>query len=92
MNAKKKETAKNVTKDKSRPKTKCPLTAAEFKEQAKPMTVRISDQEQIAYPKEFSTGSFGWWLGEKVILQVGDTPVKVQATISLVAVGSKPVV
>lgn len=71
-------------------KTECPVTREEFVKNAKPITVVINGETKVASPKEFSTGSFGWYLGEKVAIQVGDTPVKVQIGMNLTVVGSNP--
>jgi len=68
---------------------KCPLTHAEFAEQAKPLLLSISGKEAIASPKEFSSGSFGWFTNDKFVVMVGDVPVKAQANVILTVVGSK---
>lgn len=68
---------------------KCPVTRAQFTESAKPLTVKIGDETKVAPPKQFSTGSLGWYVNEKVTVMVGDVAVKVQANLSLVVVGSK---
>jgi hypothetical protein len=43
----------------------------------------------VAFVKEFSTGSFGWFLNDKFVIEVDGVPVKVQPSISLVIVGNK---
>lgn len=68
---------------------KCPVTRAQFTELARPITVKIGDETKVAAPKQFSTGSMGWFVNEKVTVMIGDTPVKVQANLSFVVVGSK---
>lgn len=70
-------------------KTTCPVTRAQFKETAEPLKVVINGQELIADPKEFSTGSFGWFLNGKVLVPVGGKNVSVQVGINLTVVGSK---
>lgn len=70
-------------------KTVCPLTAAKFHKEAKPLVVTIGDKQVIVPVKEFSTGSFGWYLNEKVTVMVGDTAVSVQVGANLIVVGSK---
>jgi hypothetical protein len=70
-------------------KTSCPVTRAEFREKAKPVTVVINDSTQQAAVKEFSTGSLGWYLNGKTTLDVGGTTVTVQINASLIIVGSK---
>lgn len=70
-------------------KTVCPLTAAEFAKNAKPLTVVIGDKTVIVPVKEFATGSFGWYLNDKVTIMVGDKAVSVQIGANLIVVGSK---
>ncbi len=70
-------------------KTSCPVTRAEFREKAKPVVVKIGDQELIAEVKEFSTGSLGWYLNSKTAIDVGGTRVQVQIGLNLTVVGSK---
>lgn len=70
-------------------KTVCPLTAATFAKNAKPLTVTIGDRQVIVPVKEFQTGSFGWYLNEKVTIMVGDVAVSVQIGANLIVVGSK---
>ena len=69
-------------------KTSCPITREQFKH-AKPVTVVISDQRLDAEPKEFSTGSLGWYLNAKVTLEVEGVRVPVQVGMNLTIVGSK---
>lgn len=70
-------------------KTTCPITYAEFKEKAKPVIVKINDVPLQAEVKEFSTGSLGWYLNGKTMIDVGGTPVSVQIGMNLTIVGSK---
>ena len=67
-------------------KTVCPISRQDFRAGAKPLTITINGQPMVAQPKEFSTGSLGWFLGDKVNVMMGDVPVKVQLGIN---VGSK---
>lgn len=70
-------------------KTNCPITRMQFSTQAKPVIVKIGDMELRADPKEFSTGSLGWYLNGKTTIKVGDMPVTVQIGMNLTIVGSK---
>lgn len=69
-------------------KTFCPITRAQF-HNAKPVVVTINDQKLDAEPKEFSTGSLGWYLNAKVTLEVDGVRVPVQIGLNLTIVGSK---
>lgn len=70
-------------------KTTCPVTLAQFRAGAKPIDVVINGVPMQAEVKEFSTGSFGWFLTGKTMLPVGDTRVSVQIGLNLIIVGSK---
>jgi len=73
-----------------RKKTECPVTKEEFLKSAKPIAVVINGVTLSASPKEFSSGSFGFYLGDKVTVDVGGVAVKLQVGMSLTAIGSKP--
>jgi hypothetical protein len=70
-------------------KTPCPVTRAEFTEKAKSVEVVIDGTKMIAAPREFSTGSLGWNISNKMTIQIGDKPVTVQVGLNLTVVGSK---
>ncbi|MBS0265573.1 MAG: hypothetical protein JSS02_26810 [Planctomycetes bacterium] len=70
-------------------KSSCPVTRAQFVEQAKPVEVIINGVPMVAEVKEFSTGSLGWYLNGKATVRVGETPVSVQIGMNLTIVGSK---
>ena len=70
-------------------KTTTSITRADFRNEAKPVEVTINGVPQIADPKEFSTGTLGWYLNGKVPLKVGDKTVTVQIGLNMTIVGSK---
>ena len=70
-------------------KTTCPITRKHFKEHAKALEVKIGDNSFLGEVKEFSTGSLGWHLNGKMVVNVGGTPVSVQIGMNLTIVGSK---
>jgi hypothetical protein len=70
-------------------KTTCPIGRHEFREKAKSVTVTINGIPLQAEVKEFSTGSLGWYLNGKTMIDVGGTPVSVQIGLNLTIVGSK---
>jgi hypothetical protein len=70
-------------------KTTCPISRSEFRGKAKPITVTIANIPLQAEVKEFSTGSLGWYLNGKTMIEVGGTPVSVQIGLNLTIVGSK---
>jgi hypothetical protein len=69
-------------------KSSCPITRGQFGK-AKPVTVTIGTQQYVAEPKEFSTGSLGWYLNGKTVVEVDGVPVSVQIGMNLTVVGSK---
>jgi hypothetical protein len=70
-------------------KTSCPISRAEFHANAKPQTVTIGDRQYQAVPKEFSTGSLGWNINDKLTIDIGGKQVTVQVGMNLTVVGSK---
>jgi hypothetical protein len=70
-------------------KTSCPISRAAFRAGAKPVTVTINGVPLMCEVKEFSTGSLGWYLNGKTMIEVGNTPVSVQIGLNLTIVGSK---
>jgi len=70
-------------------KTACPISRAEFAKDAKPIEVQIGDKKYTAVPKEFSTGSLGWNINDKITLDIGGKLVTVQIGMNLTVVGSK---
>ena len=70
-------------------KTTCPITRPEFHAKARPVTVKINDVPLQAEVKEFSTGSFGWYLNGKTTVSIDGKAVSVQIGMNLTIVGSK---
>ena len=70
-------------------KTLCPVTRAEFRASAKPVTVTVAGVPLMAEVKEFSTGSLGWYLNGKTTGEIDGKPVSVQIGLNLTIVGSK---
>lgn len=76
---------------KAKKKPFCPFTRDQFMRQAVPQQVRVGESGILyAVPKEFSTGSYGWYINGQVTVPMPDGgSVKCQAQFQLVAVGSK---
>jgi hypothetical protein len=70
-------------------KNSCLVTRDHFRNHAKPIKVHIGENQLLALPKEFSTGSIGWYLNGKQQIDMGGTLVTVQIGLSLTIVGSK---
>ena len=70
-------------------KTTCPINRAEFRSHAKPLGVTIGDKQYQAVVKEFSTGSLGWNVNDKMTMEIGGKVVSVQIGMNLTIVGSK---
>jgi hypothetical protein len=70
-------------------KTTCPITREQFRGQAKPVTITVGGVPMVVPTKEFSTGSLGWYLNGKTVLEIDGTPVQVQLGLSLTIIGSK---
>jgi hypothetical protein len=70
-------------------KTTCSITRQQFRDGAKPVEITINGAPMLADAREFSTGSLGWYLNGKTVIDVGGTKVTVQVGINLTVVGSK---
>jgi hypothetical protein len=70
-------------------KTTCPISRAEFLSKARPVTVTINNSPMQAEVKEFSTGSLGWFVNAKTMIEVDGKMVSVQVGLNLTVVGSK---
>jgi hypothetical protein len=70
-------------------KTTCPITRPQFRDGAKPVEITINGSPMLAEPREFSTGSLGWYLNGKTVVDVNGQKVTVQVGINLTVVGSK---
>src|SRR5947209_2595721 len=57
------------------PKTACPVSLTHFMEKAEPLKVSINGQEMLAEVKQFSTGSFGWYMNGKTLVQIDGKPI-----------------
>lgn len=70
-------------------KSPCPVTRTQFVEKAEPLKLMLNDKELTAQVKEFSTGSFGWNVNEKMTIMVDGKALSVQIGMNLTVVGSK---
>lgn len=70
-------------------KTTCPITRADFLKKAEPLKIDINGFPMIAEPREFSTGSFGWYVNGKAQQIIDGKSVSVQVGMNLIVVGSK---
>ena len=70
-------------------KSPCPITKTQFLEKAEPVKIIIGNSELIADKREFSTGSFGWYVNQKATITVDGKALSVQVGSNLIVVGSK---
>lgn len=75
-------------------KTPPNITLTQFNLAAQPMTFVAgatsgSPLTVVGVPKEFSTGSFGWYGSGKAIALVDGKPVQVQLAVTATIIGSK---
>lgn len=70
-------------------KTPCPISKTDFMAKATAVTIDVGGTPMVAEPREFSTGSFGWYLTGKATLTVDGRPLSVQVGCNLAVVGSK---
>jgi hypothetical protein len=72
-----------------KPKGACPVSREQFRAGAKPVMVKIGDVPLAAMVKEFGTGSLGWFLNGKTVIEVGGVACEVQIGLNLTIVHSK---
>lgn len=72
-------------------KTPCAIGRKEFKDNAQAVNFEIAGTPVTAEPREFSTGSFGWYFTGKVNIVVNGKSLPVQVGCNLTVVGSKDV-
>lgn len=70
-------------------KIPCPVERSEFKSHAQAVTFEIVGNQVKAEPREFSTGSFGWYYTGKINVVVNGKSVPVQVGCNFTVVGSK---
>lgn len=70
-------------------KSPCPVSKTQFLEHAEAVKVVLNGNEMLAERREFSTGSFGWYLNGKTTITVDGKPLNVQVGLNLTVVGSK---
>lgn len=70
-------------------KTPCPISREDFLA-TEPIKIDIGEERKIATPMEFKSGSFGFFVNDKVTLVIDGVAVKFQANIILTAVNSGP--
>jgi len=71
------------------PKPGIGITREQFTTHARPVKVVINGKEFEVARKEFSTGSLGWYLNDKMEVEIDGVKVKVQIGLNLTVVGSK---
>lgn len=81
--------AAKVAAAKSSPKM-APISNATFMAKAEAQDVMLGDKLFSLKPKQYSTGSVGFFDNGKVYIQVGGNLVQFQAQIQLTMIGSKP--
>jgi hypothetical protein len=70
-------------------KNPCPISRTQFKEKAKSLPIPLGNATLSAEPREFSTGSFGWYVNGKTVIEIDGKQVPVQVGMNLIVVGSK---
>ena len=70
-------------------KSKCPLSRKEFLNKAASLDIQIGDKVFSADPREFTSGRFGFYVGDKFVLNIAGKEVLVQANINVIVVDSK---
>lgn len=67
----------------------CVISKADFVAMAKPLEITINGVPMSAEVKEFSTGSFGFFINGKMSVKIGEKSVPVQIGANFTVVNSK---
>jgi hypothetical protein len=70
-------------------KTEFPMTKREFLDSAPPLKMTIGGRELIASPREFSSGSVGFYFSDKVTIEVNGKAIRLQIGANATCIGSK---
>lgn len=73
-----------------RHKTTCPISLSDFAQLAKDINIEINGVPIVIATKNFASGSFGWYAGDKIRIKVGDQLILCQMSCSITVIGSKP--
>lgn len=73
-----------------KPKSACPITADEFLANAGALECNVGGTPLLAGAKLFSTGSFGFYAGQKIGVKIGGKIVMCQVGLNITVIGSKP--
>ena len=68
----------------------CAISKTDFLASAKPLEITINGVPMSAEIKEFSTGSFGFYINGKMNVKIGEKSVPVQIGANFTVVNSKP--
>ena len=70
-------------------KVPAPVSKTQFMEKAEAVKIVLNGNEMLAERREFSTGSFGWYLNGKTVIEVDGKAISVQIGANFTVVGSK---
>lgn len=70
-------------------KARCPVTREEFAKDAPVLEGNVAGVPVLIEPKEFSTGSLGFYANPKITVEIGGKRVPCQASVMLTIIGSK---
>lgn len=97
--------AKSKPQSQSEPKAgyKCPVDRTKFAQSAKPIMVKAAVPQEpnddgttappvpvVVAPKEFSSGSLGWFATQKIVVMIDGVPCKAGIQVQIVLDHSKP--
>lgn len=67
----------------------CPISRAEFRNEAKALEAMVAGTPMLCDVKEFSTGGLGFYSGQKITLKIGGKHVQCQVGLNVSVIGSK---
>lgn len=74
-------------------KKTCPITREQFNENAKPLKITMEYDGKtfvfVGSPRQFDSGSMGWNINEKAVVDIDSVPVSCQVGMNITIVKSK---
>ena len=69
--------------------TVCPISCKQFMLHANDLPITIGGEGRLLVKHRKKTGSFGWYLNDKLLIDVGGVELKLQVGVNVTVIGSK---
>ena len=80
---------KTETPKNAKPEPKSPVTRKKFREAAKPIPAKLGDMPLAVMPKEFETGTLGFYTTGSTVVEIDGVPMKATFMVQVFISNSK---